>query len=91
VLAMLGNSTYDSARMLLEPGETLFLYTDGVSEATDRNEVEFAEHQMEQSMQRFCEGSLTDAVRRVIDEVREFSAGAPQADDITVLALRRTG
>jgi len=91
VLAMLGNSTYDSARMLLEPGETLFLYTDGVSEATDHNEVEFAEHQMEQSLQRFREVSLTDGVRRVIDEVREFSAGAPQADDITVLALKRTG
>lgn len=91
VLAMLGNSEYHSARLVLDPGETLFLYTDGVSEATDPDDVEFAEHQLEQSLNPFRASSLADAVRCVIDKVRVFSAGAPQADDITVLALRRAG
>jgi sigma-B regulation protein RsbU (phosphoserine phosphatase) len=91
VLAMLGNSAYHSARLVLDPGEALFLYTDGVSEATDPDDVEFAEHQLEQSLQPFRASPLADAVRYVIDKVRVFSAGAPQADDITVLALRRAG
>ena len=78
------------ATVAFRPGDMLFLYTDGVSEATDPSDVEFAEIRLEQSLQPFRVTPLADAVRQVINNVRGFSAGAPQADDITVLALRRS-
>lgn len=90
VLAMLENSEYHSATLALDREETLFLYTDGLSEATDPNDVEFAETRLEESLQPFRVTPLADAARQVINNMRVFSAGAPQADDITVLALRRS-
>ncbi len=89
VLAMIGTSTYESGRIVLQPGETLFLYTDGVTEARDLADNEFAEPLLEQCLTRLHGFPLVEITGGVIENVQQFSAGAPQSDDITVLALRR--
>ncbi len=88
VLGALPNSSYQAKSTKLLPGEGLFLYTDGVTEATDANYNAFAEKRLQESLQRLHGAALHDMVDRVVEEVKAFSQGAPQADDLTILALR---
>lgn len=81
---------YDQGEVVLAPGDTLCLYTDGVSEAMNSAGVEFGEGRVEEILR----GSRTvpiDGVRRsIVDAVTGWSGAAGQSDDITLLLLRRT-
>jgi sigma-B regulation protein RsbU (phosphoserine phosphatase) len=79
---------YQSKTVNLYPGDTLFLYTDGVTEAENEREDEFATDRLEDCLKRHCQLQLTEITEKVIEEVQAFSAGLPQTDDITCLALR---
>jgi sigma-B regulation protein RsbU (phosphoserine phosphatase) len=72
----------------LAPGDGIFMYTDGVTEAFDTAGREFGEARLHQSL---GEADLQDAeqlVRSVLTAVTEFASGARQSDDITCLAVR---
>lgn len=74
----------------LGPGETLFLYTDGVTEATDAGGELFGTDRLLDVARRSAGRSPEELTRAVIEAIEAFSAGAVQADDITCLAIRRT-
>jgi len=73
----------------LADGEMLFLYTDGVTEACDRNGDLFRVQRLVGIAQDASAKSPQELMLAVIDGVENFSAGAVQADDITCLAVRR--
>ncbi len=79
---------YESCITVLQPGDTLFLYTDGVTEAVNRNEKMFEEARLEASLQRHQAASPASLVNQLFSDVQEFSQGVEQSDDITCLALR---
>ena len=87
VLAFMDGIEYRSRTLLLNPGETLFLYTDGVTEALDHQDKLFGEERLTNAINA-VEGSdpkmLCNVVRMA---VAAFSEGVPQADDMTVLAV----
>ena len=85
------HTAYQTGRIKLNPGDGIFLYTDGVTEAQDVDANEFSEARLEDFLQRSVNTPVAEIVRDVIGEIRTFSAGAPQADDITTLALRYLG
>ena len=88
VLAFLDSVKYSARTMRLSPGDALFLYTDGVTEAMDPKGVLFGEERMVDALKAVREPdphALCGVVRTV---VAAFSEGLPQADDITVLAVR---
>jgi sigma-B regulation protein RsbU (phosphoserine phosphatase) len=87
-LGLTENAVYRSERMVLRAGEGLFLYTDGVTEAMDENENLFSEHRLEEFLGRVGGSSVAEIIRRAVGEVKDFSAGVLQSDDITILALR---
>jgi serine phosphatase RsbU (regulator of sigma subunit)/predicted enzyme related to lactoylglutathione lyase len=71
----------------LAPGDTLALYTDGITESSNAEGEEFAEERLIQALQR-CRDLCPEAqVAATIDEVRRFSAGE-QYDDITLIVAR---
>lgn len=78
---------YESNITVLQPGDTLFLYTDGVTEAMDREEKMFQEARLEACLQRSQAAPLETLVNNVFNDVQEFSSGVEQSDDITCLAL----
>jgi sigma-B regulation protein RsbU (phosphoserine phosphatase) len=88
VLGAMGNSVYKSKRITLQAGDGLLLYTDGITEAMDGSENEYGEERLQGCLKRYSNSALTDIIQGVIGEVKSFSVGAPQTDDITVLALR---
>jgi sigma-B regulation protein RsbU (phosphoserine phosphatase) len=88
-LGVLEGHAYASARLQLEPGESLFLYTDGVTEALNPVREEFSRVRLESLLEGMAGAPAADLVHACLAAVREFAAGAPQSDDIAVMALRR--
>lgn len=77
--------------LVLEPGDTLFVYTDGVTEATNSDEELFGEERMLEALNNSIDAEpeeLLPAVKRAIDE---FVGDAPQFDDITMLCFKYKG
>jgi len=91
VLSALENSRYKTNRFVLQPGDGLFLFTDGVTEAMNTEQNEFTATRLIESLKRQTGADLTGLVNGVINDVRVFSTDAPQADDITILSLRYGG
>src|SRR5262249_38513896 len=91
VLGLFPDQRYTSETVELAPGETLLLYTDGVTEAADPGQVLCGEERLHACFAEGAGETAADSVDRLLSRVRAFAAGAPQSDDITILALRRTG
>lgn len=87
-LAMLPDSTYETLQVRLAPGERLFLYTDGVTEASTVDDIEFGLTRLAGTIEEFRHGTAQDLVDGAFRRVDEFANGAPQSDDVTCLALR---
>jgi serine phosphatase RsbU (regulator of sigma subunit) len=75
----------------LSPGETIILYTDGVTEAAAVDESLFGEERLEEVLARYAGETCAAIVDGVFTAVQEFSKGAPQSDDIAILAVRYNG
>jgi len=88
VLGVFAKATHQAKQIMLQSGDGLLLYTDGITEAMDPDSNEFTESRPEASLKRFTGFSLNEIIQGVLDDVRAFSAGAPQADDMTMLVLR---
>ncbi len=82
---------YAVERHQLTPGDLILLYTDGVTEAEDRNDAFYTEARLGLLLQSAPTASAKALVELVHEDVRRFAADAEQADDITLLAVRWTG
>ena len=71
----------------LAPGDTLLLYSDGVTEAANSAGDEFGENRLTRMLREGTAPTAGDLVREIVDAVSAFS-GASRADDITVVAIR---
>ena len=81
---------YEMQATILEPGSAIFLYTDGLTEARNAQGKLFGRDRV---MQMVTECGSTDAkqlLETVIAEVKQFSEGTEQSDDLTLLALNYT-
>ena len=81
-------ATYSSRRVRLRPGETLLMYTDGITEATDAELRMYGPERMLDCLGRYAAQGDGDPAGYLLADVEAFAAGHGQADDITVLALR---
>lgn len=90
-LGAIENARFHSKKLVLKQGDALLLYTDGVIEAVDGSYNEFSDQRLEDFLKRVNGFSLIEIVQGVFGEVKSFAGNAPQADDITLLALRYFG
>jgi phosphoserine phosphatase RsbU/P len=88
ILGAMGGVEYESNIVIVKPGDTLFFYTDGVTEAMNKDEEEFGEERLLKSLTTKNGLGVNQQVYNVVNEVQNFSGGIPQSDDITCLALR---
>lgn len=72
----------------LEPGDTVLLYTDGVTEAMDAGGNEFGRERLRGTVTGTSATDASGLVESVLADVRQHSAGADQSDDITMLCIR---
>jgi len=90
LLAMFPNRVYSTAEITLAPGDCLYLYTDGVTEAEDSASEQFGVARLEQALQAST-GRAEKVIEEVLEQVTRFVDDAAQADDITCLSLLRQG
>jgi sigma-B regulation protein RsbU (phosphoserine phosphatase) len=79
---------YDMQEMTIESGSTLFLYTDGLTEAKDIRRKQFGEERL---MRLIADSHSTDTrllVDTAVTQVTQFAEGTEQSDDLTLLAIR---
>src|SRR5712671_7901917 len=72
---------------VLHPGDALFLFSDGITEAFDADHAEFGSARLEAALEAGRGGSAAELVAGVLGATAAFAAGADQSDDITALAL----
>jgi serine phosphatase RsbU (regulator of sigma subunit) len=88
-LGVFEETRYRTERGVLNPGETLVIYSDGVTEADDPAGRLFGAPRLIEALGGSPATSADAALTRVVAAVHAFAGTAPQADDITVIALRR--
>jgi sigma-B regulation protein RsbU (phosphoserine phosphatase) len=82
---------YQEAETVLLPGDMLYLYTDGVTEAVNPAEELFGEGRLMEAARSFREADAREFTRLIKREIDVFADGAEQADDITMLVLKYWG
>lgn len=88
MLAGMEGIRYRKGELDFGAGDTLYLYTDGVTEAADNAEKLYGENRLKDILNTHQDAMPRDLLAAVKDDVIRYMDGAPQADDITMLGLR---
>ncbi len=88
VLAAMEGYPYKAQELQLEPGDVIYTYTDGVTEATDSNNELYGEPRLKDALNNQSWSSMEELCRGIKKDVDAFVGDAPQFDDITMLAIR---
>ena len=92
VLGVMGDETFlkslKDVHMTLEPGDTLVLYTDGVTEAMDKEHQEFGMERLHDSLEKAAGSDSQGVLDAIVRDVQHFQHGGPQTDDMTLLILQ---
>ena len=88
VLAGMDDTVYHRRETVLTTGDTLFLYTDGITEAADVNEHFYDAEGLRRFLNSQGDLSPRELLARLRADIARYTAGAEQSDDITMLALR---
>jgi sigma-B regulation protein RsbU (phosphoserine phosphatase) len=83
--------TYEERVIALEPGDLFVFYTDGVSEASNEDGLDFGRQRLCEVVSAHRTQTPREIVDAIFDEVAEFRGVAAQADDMTAVAVRFTG
>ena len=91
VFGMMEDMPYQEQCIMLEKGDVIYLYTDGVTEALNADDELFGEERLKQVLNRHREKiDCTDTfMKHLYDEVNVFAKGVSQADDITMVCVSR--
>ena len=88
ILGMFPQAAYDQETLALEPGDTLVMYTDGVTEALNPAGEEFGEERVRTCLDTNRHRPPAEMLDYLLSSVRNFVGGAAQHDDVTALVLR---
>lgn len=88
VLAGMEGSRYREYELTVEPGAALFIYTDGVTEATDSSGALYGTDRLIAALNTYPDASPRELLRTVKSDIDSFVGTAPQFDDITMLSIK---
>lgn len=81
---------YTAETIKLEPDTSIFLYTDGVTEAESRSQKFYGEERLQNLLSQ-KQNTAKDIIENVMTDIKQFTKGAQQSDDITMLAFHYKG
>jgi serine phosphatase RsbU (regulator of sigma subunit) len=90
-IGLVEDASFTSTRIQLEPEDTLLLYTDGVTEAENRERELFQEGRLKEAFSQHRDSSLKNLQDEILRAVEKFTEGASQSDDVTLLVVRYRG
>ncbi len=80
---------FTGQKSAMDPGDKLFLYTDGIPEAMNEKEEEYSDEKMFSFLQNHAESSAKDFIDDLVSDVKDYAGSALQSDDITAIILKR--
>lgn len=89
ILAGMSTTRYQKHEWQMEPGDEIFVYTDGVTEAADTDDRLYGEERLEAILSA-ARGTPEELCRTVRADLEKFTKGAEQSDDITMLCVKRS-
>ena len=87
MLAGMEDMQYKAGSIMMQPGDKIFQYTDGVTEATNPENELFGMERLSDSLNRVKDKEPKDIITSVKQDIDAFVGNAPQFDDITMLCL----
>ena len=90
-LGMFCHGVYPSTKIATRPGDTLVLYTDGLTEARNKTNEDYNEPRLLALLQQSTDHAPADLVKVLVDDLSAFRSGADVLDDLAILVLRRNG
>jgi len=87
-VGLVPDTEYSCSRIKLEPNDTLVLFSDGVTEAMDPEEAMYGTERLLELLNGQEESPLADLQKNILESVENFTRGARQADDVTLLLVR---
>ena len=91
VIGGIDGARYKEYELQMEPGSKLFLYTDGVPEATDAEQTLFGTERMLAALNKKADAKPEDILEQVHSDVNSFVKDAEQFDDLTMLCVHYIG
>lgn len=91
VVGAMEDVKFTKGELTLSPGDGIFLYTDGVTEAMNSDKEMFSERRLRDSLCRLKGESPEKIIKGMMRKIEDFTQGAPQSDDITMLAIKFKG
>lgn len=86
-LALTQDTLYSTRELMLAPDDCLVMFTDGITEATNSQDVQYGNERLEQTIRSWRALPPADLVNQIIASASDFAADAPQYDDMTCLAI----
>jgi sigma-B regulation protein RsbU (phosphoserine phosphatase) len=87
-VGLVQEAEYVTAHVKLEPGDTLILFSDGVTEAMDPDEELYGVPRLREVLTGQSDCALDKLQKSILESVENFAKGAHQADDLTLLIVR---
>lgn len=91
VVGAMGDLDYKDLHLTLTPGDALFLYTDGVTEAMDEKRHLYSDEHLLAETARLGKGEVDEVIDGIMESVAAHVRDAPQSDDIAILMVRYRG
>jgi sigma-B regulation protein RsbU (phosphoserine phosphatase) len=86
-LGILPNYDYEVGEVALSPGDVMVLYSDGITEAENEDDVEFGEARLASIIEKHCNEPLAEIQKHILQGVRDWAGDEP-SDDMTLLIVR---
>jgi sigma-B regulation protein RsbU (phosphoserine phosphatase) len=90
-IGMMDFNTWKEESVMLEPGDFILVFTDGIPEAMNRGGDQFGDERLEKYLLDNCDKTPGKLLKSLMTEVDNFIGDNPRSDDITLIALRRDG
>jgi len=89
ILGCLPGSVYEEDSIILSTDEMILIYSDGITEAMNKDNEEYGEDRLQKLMRTNFNLSPDDIISSIISDVKEFAADTPQSDDMTLMIIKR--
>jgi len=88
ILGVIPTAAYRQGQIVVQTGDLLILYSDGIGEAANASEEEFGEERLRSIIQENCTRSPSEILDKILKKVRAFIQEAPLQDDMTLVVAR---
>jgi sigma-B regulation protein RsbU (phosphoserine phosphatase) len=88
VIGLFPNAPYQEGSLAMEPGDIFVGFTDGISEAMNRQDEEWGEDRLIPAVAAYADKSAAEIIPSLMAEADRFASGAPQHDDMTLVVMK---